>query len=205
MARRWRYEPPTELPLAIRAVPHVFGEITEHRLRPGEAFCAAQELYRGREGVLYLKLEDGRGWAFDRKPGVGVMCVRRPADPACPAPNDCRADTAGAVGASAARAPPFAAAAWPDSDSDEPLDAVLYRWIWDGLAMQQDAEGWAIVPFAGPGVTGTQSPGSGETEAAKDPSGGVVERAIVPIAARRIRVGQEQFGYSGKKMIPSKC
>jgi len=28
------------------------------------------------EGVLYLKLEGGRGWLFDHKPGVGGMCVR---------------------------------------------------------------------------------------------------------------------------------
>ena len=133
--------PPTELPLAIRAVPHVFGEITEHRLRPGEAFCAAQELYRGREGVLYLKLEDGRGWAFDRIPGVGVMCVRRPADPACPAPNDCRADTAGAVGASAARAPPFAAAACPQWECEELLEALLDEWILDALAAGRQGHG----------------------------------------------------------------
>ena len=141
MGSAWRYVPPTELPLAIRALPQVVGPRTEHYLRPGEAFCVAQELYRGLEGVVYLKLADGRGWAFDRLPGVGVMCERRPFVPACPVPNDCMAGTAGAVGASVARAPPFAADAWPQCEREERLEAELDGWISDGLAAWRQGHG----------------------------------------------------------------
>lgn len=42
-------------------------------LQPGEKFQVAGEKM-GADGVLYLKLTSGAGWAFDHKPGVGVMC-----------------------------------------------------------------------------------------------------------------------------------
>ena len=142
----WRYVPPTELPLAIRVLPQVVGPLTGHYLRPGEVFCVAQELYLGLEGVVYLKLADGRGWAFDRLPGVGVMCERRPFVPTCSVPNDCGAGTAGAVGASAARASPLAVAVWPQCECDDSLeaqllDAELERWISDGLAAESQGHG----------------------------------------------------------------
>ena len=142
----WHYVPPTELSLAIRALPQVVGPRTGHYLRPGEVFCVAQELYRGLEGVVYLRLADGRGWAFDRLPGVGVMCERRPFVSACSVPNDCGAGTAGAVGASAARASPLAVAVWPQCECDDSLeaqllDAELERWISDGLAAESQGHG----------------------------------------------------------------
>merc|ERR1712032_1726358 len=41
----------------------------------GEQFLVSQEV-RGADGVTFLRLSDGRGWAFDRKPGVGMMCTK---------------------------------------------------------------------------------------------------------------------------------
>jgi len=48
---------------------------TGNTLSPGDVFEVAEER-RGPDGILYLKLSDGRGWVFERKPGVGVLCER---------------------------------------------------------------------------------------------------------------------------------
>lgn len=69
----WRYSANEERRLIIRKVPDIDGVCTENYLEPGEVFAVSQEL-EGSGGVKYLKLADGRGWAFDRKPGVGVLC-----------------------------------------------------------------------------------------------------------------------------------
>lgn len=71
----WRYHCGDQTPLVIRAGSNIDGARTQHTLAPGEVFCAARE-QMGLDGVLYLELADGRGWAFDKKPGVGVMCAR---------------------------------------------------------------------------------------------------------------------------------
>eukprot|EP00932_Pfiesteria_piscicida_P004736 SRR837773.14641.p2 GENE.SRR837773.14641~~SRR837773.14641.p2 ORF type:complete len:125 (-),score=34.86 SRR837773.14641:62-436(-) len=50
-----------------------------HRLIPDEAFEVAEERADTEAGepITYLRLADGRGWLFDKKPGVGVMCLRQ--------------------------------------------------------------------------------------------------------------------------------
>lgn len=72
---QWVCSPEFTAPINIRANPDVNGRRTEEELQPGEIFNVSEEL-RGDDGVLYLRLADGRGWVFDKKPGVGIMCVR---------------------------------------------------------------------------------------------------------------------------------
>jgi len=72
---RWRYSPPDGLPIAVRASPDITGARTDRQLTPGELVDVAEERL-GTDGVVYLRLADGRGWLFDQKPGVGVLCVR---------------------------------------------------------------------------------------------------------------------------------
>eukprot|EP00449_Zooxanthella_nutricula_P009942 CAMPEP_0198513768 /NCGR_PEP_ID=MMETSP1462-20131121/16266_1 /TAXON_ID=1333877 /ORGANISM="Brandtodinium nutriculum, Strain RCC3387" /LENGTH=478 /DNA_ID=CAMNT_0044243193 /DNA_START=21 /DNA_END=1454 /DNA_ORIENTATION=- len=71
----WRYDAGDSQPLVIRAEPDVDGQRTKETLAPGSLFDVLEERL-GIDGVLYLRLSDGRGWAFDRKPGVGTMCER---------------------------------------------------------------------------------------------------------------------------------
>jgi len=63
--------------LDIRSSPDVNGPRTHVVMQPGEVFMVSEE-HEGPDGVLYLKLADGRGWVFDKKPGAGMMCVRHP-------------------------------------------------------------------------------------------------------------------------------
>lgn len=69
----WRYSGREQRNLSIRKVPDIDGACTEHFLYPSEVFAVSNEL-ESPDGVKYLKLADGRGWAFDRKPGVGILC-----------------------------------------------------------------------------------------------------------------------------------
>jgi hypothetical protein len=73
----WIHTPEYLAPLALRATPDVNGPRTSNMLMPGDEFAVSEE-FQGAGGILYLKLSDGRGWAFDRKPGVGGMCSRKP-------------------------------------------------------------------------------------------------------------------------------
>jgi len=75
-ASMWVHKPDFLAPLQIRREPAVDAERTEHMLMPGEAFAVTDELV-GQHDVRYLKLADGRGWVFDRKAGVGMMCYRQ--------------------------------------------------------------------------------------------------------------------------------
>jgi hypothetical protein len=70
--RRWVYEPSSDTPFIIRSEPIIDGPQTSHLLVIGERFEVALELQIG--DITFLKLADGRGWAFDCKPGVGQMC-----------------------------------------------------------------------------------------------------------------------------------
>jgi len=72
----WRYDAGDKQPLVIRSEPDVDGKRTTEVLNPGTVFSVSEEKV-GEDGVLYLKLADGRGWVFDRKPGVGSMCERQ--------------------------------------------------------------------------------------------------------------------------------
>ena len=65
--------------MAIRREPRTDGPVTTERLLPDEVFLVAEEqpsLEPDGSTIIYLRLSDGRGWAFDSKPGVGVMCIR---------------------------------------------------------------------------------------------------------------------------------
>lgn len=71
----WRYEPEDRNHLDIRSVPEVGGHRTSEALLAGEVFRVSQEKV-GRDGINYLRLADGRGWVFEKKEGVGVLCLR---------------------------------------------------------------------------------------------------------------------------------
>eukprot|EP00405_Crypthecodinium_cohnii_P048063 CAMPEP_0206568654 /NCGR_PEP_ID=MMETSP0325_2-20121206/25958_1 /ASSEMBLY_ACC=CAM_ASM_000347 /TAXON_ID=2866 /ORGANISM="Crypthecodinium cohnii, Strain Seligo" /LENGTH=227 /DNA_ID=CAMNT_0054072067 /DNA_START=178 /DNA_END=857 /DNA_ORIENTATION=- len=63
------------------------------RMAPDEVFEVSEEVKATEEGeeVLFLKLADGRGWVFDKRPRKGMMCIRQEdlhklPPPAAPAP-----------------------------------------------------------------------------------------------------------------------
>jgi len=71
----WRFDAGDGLHMDVRSQPDIEASRTGMYLLPGEEFQVSQEL-KGRGGVLYLRLADGRGWVFESKPGVGAMCFR---------------------------------------------------------------------------------------------------------------------------------
>lgn len=71
----WRYDPFDGNVIGIRTVPDIDGPKSGNKMWPGDVFRVSQE-FEGNNGVLFLRLDDGRGWVFDRKPGWGIMCVR---------------------------------------------------------------------------------------------------------------------------------
>eukprot|EP00930_Biecheleria_cincta_P097727 TRINITY_DN89414_c0_g1_i1.p1 TRINITY_DN89414_c0_g1~~TRINITY_DN89414_c0_g1_i1.p1 ORF type:complete len:631 (-),score=126.60 TRINITY_DN89414_c0_g1_i1:135-2006(-) len=71
----WRYEPEDRNHLDIRSVPEIGGQRTSEALLAGEVFRVSQEKV-GRDGINYLRLADGRGWVFEKKEGVGTLCLR---------------------------------------------------------------------------------------------------------------------------------
>jgi len=71
----WCYTPPERRPIGIREVPEHDGPRTKQVLKPGDVFCVSAER-RGTGDVIWLKLADGRGWAFDRQPGSAALCTR---------------------------------------------------------------------------------------------------------------------------------
>mmetsp|Transcript_168118 Transcript_168118/g.539948 ORF Transcript_168118/g.539948 Transcript_168118/m.539948 type:complete len:851 (+) Transcript_168118:19-2571(+) len=73
--RRWLYEPPEVRKLELRQMPEVNAFRANAALMPGDTFPVSEEKV-GADGVLFLKLADGRGWAFDRLPGPGILCTR---------------------------------------------------------------------------------------------------------------------------------
>jgi len=71
----WRYDGGDGVAIGIRSIPKMDGPWTGTTLLPGDIFPVSQEL-EGTDGILYLRLKDGNGWVFDRKPGEGTLCVR---------------------------------------------------------------------------------------------------------------------------------
>lgn len=69
----WRYASPNDVAIGIRSVPEIEGP-RDGQLQHGHVFRVSEHR-EGADGVLFLRLADGRGWVFDRKPGVGTMCV----------------------------------------------------------------------------------------------------------------------------------
>lgn len=74
----WRYNPPESKPMSIRKEPG--GLKSSEMLQPGTVFTALEEK-KGEDGILYLKLADGRGWVMEAAPGVGALCVREAQPP----------------------------------------------------------------------------------------------------------------------------
>ncbi|CAE8596478.1 unnamed protein product, partial [Polarella glacialis] len=72
----WRYNSPDGLPLHIRQAPDLEAPRTNGMLQPGDLFLVA-ELARAPGGITFLRLADGRGWVFDRKPAPKVPPVSR--------------------------------------------------------------------------------------------------------------------------------
>jgi len=111
----WVHKPDFLAPLQIRKAPAIDAERTEHMLMPGETFCVTDEMV-GQHDVRFLKLADGRGWVFDRKPGVGMTCFRQPlieggaAGSAAPAPSVYASSMGGSVCGSVPVPPPCAPA-----------------------------------------------------------------------------------------------
>eukprot|EP00929_Paragymnodinium_shiwhaense_P065029 TRINITY_DN32645_c0_g1_i1.p1 TRINITY_DN32645_c0_g1~~TRINITY_DN32645_c0_g1_i1.p1 ORF type:complete len:309 (+),score=36.00 TRINITY_DN32645_c0_g1_i1:95-1021(+) len=71
---RWRCTPCNGLPIGIRAKPFIDGPRVGSDVEPNEIFKVSEEICQ--DGVIYLKLADGRGWLFNQKPGIGIMCSR---------------------------------------------------------------------------------------------------------------------------------
>lgn len=94
-ANIWIHRPSEAAPLTIRSQPDIGGQRTAEMLMPGDVFEVSREVEgRGPDGtsVIYLKLADGRGWVFDRKPGAGLLCQRHHArGAAAPPPPGVRA------------------------------------------------------------------------------------------------------------------
>ena len=72
----WKYDPPVQVWCDIRMTADMDGpRLEDAYVRPGEVFAVIEER-PGEEGMLFLRLADGRGWLFDTKPNVGPLCVR---------------------------------------------------------------------------------------------------------------------------------
>lgn len=98
----WMYKPENGFSVAIRRTPSIGRDeevdASGYQMRPGERF-RVMETREGAGGVLFLRLADGRGWLFDRKPGVGRMCERvHEEGPAGAAPTHARLPTKASVG-----------------------------------------------------------------------------------------------------------
>lgn len=63
----WQFRSPDGAPLHLRAGPHLDGLRTGDVLRPGDMFRVSQSV-QDPCGITFLRLADGKGWAFDKKP-----------------------------------------------------------------------------------------------------------------------------------------
>lgn len=85
----WRVTNRPDLPpraaIGFRAEPLFYGRRSkpEGGLRPGQTFLVSEQRI-GADGVLHLRLADGRGWVPSRKPEGDVMCTRVDSDDAKP-------------------------------------------------------------------------------------------------------------------------
>lgn len=70
----WKYDSGDGHHIDLRKEPRMDGPRVRQKLECGDLFCVSEE--RKMDSVTYLCLADGRGWAFDKKPGVGNLCTR---------------------------------------------------------------------------------------------------------------------------------
>jgi len=82
----WCFQPRSKAALAIRVLPSLDAPRTGQKILPGDAFKVSEQHKGASRDMVFLKLADGRGWAFNRSPDVGTLCVPRPAgkDPLAP-------------------------------------------------------------------------------------------------------------------------
>jgi hypothetical protein len=62
--------------VALWKEPRVDSQQADGWLSNGEVFQVSHRA-RGEDGILYLQLADGRGWAIEQKPGEKPQCVRQ--------------------------------------------------------------------------------------------------------------------------------
>eukprot|EP00930_Biecheleria_cincta_P101844 TRINITY_DN93493_c0_g1_i1.p1 TRINITY_DN93493_c0_g1~~TRINITY_DN93493_c0_g1_i1.p1 ORF type:complete len:701 (+),score=101.70 TRINITY_DN93493_c0_g1_i1:63-2165(+) len=74
----WQFRSPDGAPLHLRAAPHLDGPRTGDVLRPGDMFRVSQSV-PDPSGITFLRLADGKGWAFDKKPTSRPAVSRRKA------------------------------------------------------------------------------------------------------------------------------
>jgi hypothetical protein len=149
----WRYVPQNQASVGIRALPDIEGAMTQYLMQPGEMFEVSEE-QPGPAGITFLRLADGRGWLFDRKPGIGVMCMRanQPTHGAVePAPQGARE-----MRSASPRYPDHheAAAGFPPSNT-EPNTRAAAR-----LREVMPPPPQLQVPGPAPGFAGTPGPGN---------------------------------------------
>lgn len=74
----WRFQPRQRGALVLRVRPGLDSPRSNQKLYPGDSFVVSEQR-KGPSDLVFLKLADGRGWAFNRSPDVGTLCVPRPA------------------------------------------------------------------------------------------------------------------------------
>lgn len=74
----WRFQPRQRGALVLRVRPGLDSPRSNQKLFPGDSFVVSEQR-KGPSDLVFLKLADGRGWAFNRSPDVGTLCVPRPA------------------------------------------------------------------------------------------------------------------------------
>lgn len=74
----WICQPASGKPVTIRKNPDINGEKTSYRMHTQKTFKVVEiEAGEGEnDGVLFLRLADGRGWLFDVHPEKGETCYR---------------------------------------------------------------------------------------------------------------------------------
>lgn len=75
----WKYTPFNNLKMILRVDPRDDSQYCQDTLEPGDIFKVVQEK-RGASGVLWLRLANNVGWAYDRSK-KGVMCKRKKVPP----------------------------------------------------------------------------------------------------------------------------
>lgn len=74
----WRFQPRQRGALVLRVRPGLDSPRSNQKSYPGDSFVVSEQR-KGPSDLVFLKLADGRGWAFNRSPDVGTLCVPRPA------------------------------------------------------------------------------------------------------------------------------
>lgn len=67
----WCFSPADGNHLNLRAAPHLDASGSGHALAPGDRFEVVEKV-QGNDEVTFLRLRDGRGWAFDGKPSSSI-------------------------------------------------------------------------------------------------------------------------------------